>query len=146
MFGLVTFIVLISLGYFAGRAAEHSHFARLDAGESKLSSIIGTNLKTPPVEAGQTTLVTGNAVVALDYFKSFTSSFRMFFGGRMKAYDPLLQRARREAVLRMKQEAADFGADYVYNIRIETTRIGEHAPKSIGAIEVLAYGTAIKKA
>jgi len=146
MFGLITFIILISLGYFAGRAAERSHFARLDEGEAKLNTIIATNLKTPPIDAVQTVLVTGNAVVALDYFKSFTSSLRMLFGGRMKAYDPLMQRARREAILRMKQQASDLGAGYVYNIRLETTRIGEHAPKSIGAIEVLAYGTAIMKA
>ena len=146
MFGFIAFIVLISLGYFAGRAAERAHFARLDKGEAELIAIIETNLKTPPVEAGRTALVTGNAVVALDYFKAFTSSFRMLFGGRMKAYDPLMQRARREAILRMKREAADMGASFVYNVRIETTRIGEHAPKSIGAVEVLAYGTAVMKA
>jgi len=146
MFGFLTFVVLILLGYFAGRAAERAHFTRLDTGEAELHAIIETNLKTPPVEAGRTALVTGNVVVALDYFKTFTSAFRMFFGGRMKAYDPLMQRARREAILRMKQQAADMGANFVYNVRIETTRIGENAPKSIGAIEVLAYGTAITKA
>ena len=77
MFGFLLFAILLSLGFFAGRATERDHFRALDQAEDELSSILGTNLKTPPANAGATVLVTGNVVVALDYFKLFTSKIRM---------------------------------------------------------------------
>jgi len=40
----------------------------------------------------------------------------------------------------MKHEAEQLNADYVFNIKLETTRI---ATGRLGAIEVLAYGTAL---
>ena len=44
-------------------------------------------------------------------------------------------------MLRMKEEAR--GADEIINIRLETSSISKNAQQNIGAIEVLAYGTAI---
>ena len=68
---------------------------------------------------------------------------RNIFGGRVGAYESLLDRARREAVLRMQQEARQLGAETIYNVKYETSRIGENAAKGLGSVEVLAYGTAL---
>jgi uncharacterized protein YbjQ (UPF0145 family) len=41
----------------------------------------------------------------------------------------------------MKEDASD--ASEIINIRIETSSISKNAQQNVGAIEVLAYGTAI---
>lgn len=87
-------------------------------------------------------LVTGAMVVAPDSFRRFIVGIRKIFGGRLRSYESLLDRARREAILRMKEQVP--GADAIVNFRMETTKIGGLQQKqSIIAIEVLAYGTAI---
>ena len=87
-------------------------------------------------------LVTGAMVVAPDSFRRFLASIRNLFGGRLRSYESMLDRARREAVLRMKEQAP--GADAIVNFRMETSKIGGLQKKqSIIAIEVLAYGTAL---
>jgi uncharacterized protein YbjQ (UPF0145 family) len=79
---------------------------------------------------------------AQDYFKRFLASLRNIFGGRVQSYESLLDRARREAILRMKAEARALGADMVFNIKLETASIYKGKRNTIGAVEVLAYGTA----
>ncbi|MGB5413298.1 MAG: heavy metal-binding domain-containing protein, partial [Polyangiales bacterium] len=77
-----------------------------------------------------------------DHFKRFLSGFRMIFGGEIRSYSSLIDRARREAVLRMKESQPD--ADAFLNTRLETSTISSTAGnEGMGTIEVLAYGTAV---
>jgi uncharacterized protein YbjQ (UPF0145 family) len=66
----------------------------------------------------------------------------MIFGGELRAYCSLLDRARREAILRMKAQYPD--ADLIVNLRIETSSISKGAKNTIGSTEIFAYGTALK--
>ena len=68
---------------------------------------------------------------------------RAIIGGRVSSYETLIDRARREAILRMKEQAAAKGANYVFNVKMETSSISKGQRDSIGSVEVLAYGTAI---
>ena len=43
----------------------------------------------------------------------------------------------------MKQEDKKLNADYVFNIKMETSSISKGREDSIGSVEVLAYGTAV---
>ena len=86
-------------------------------------------------------LVNGSVVISIDYFKRFLASLINIFGGNIGAYETLLDRARREAILRMKEDAND--ASEIINIRIETSSISKNSTKNVGTVEVLAYGTAI---
>jgi uncharacterized protein YbjQ (UPF0145 family) len=52
-----------------------------------------------------------------------------------------LDRARREAILRMKESCKK--ADEIINLRIETSSISKGRGRSIGSVEVLAYATAL---
>ena len=90
-------------------------------------------------------LVAGNAVISIDFFKKFVASLKMLFGGKVTQYESLLDRARREALLRMKEQASSKNAFVVVNTRVETASISKNSKKrnSVGAVEVLAYGTAI---
>jgi len=60
------------------------------------------------------------------------------FGGRGTPYESLIDRGRREALLRMKSAAMQSDARYIFNVKYETSRLSGTA-----AIEVLAYGTAL---
>jgi uncharacterized protein YbjQ (UPF0145 family) len=69
----------------------------------------------------------------------------MIFGGRVKAYETLLDRARREALLRLKEGAVERGYHAVVNVRLETCRIANSRnSESVAGLEVLAFGTGVK--
>jgi len=117
------------------------HYKNIIKREKLTNSLAVIASKYPPEDTPyHQELVAGSVVVSSDYFKSFTASLINIFGGRVTPFESLLDRARREAILRVKKEAHSLNADYVFNLKLETTRI---APGRIGAIEVLAYGTAL---
>ena len=138
-------LVLLILGLVIGGAIEASHMRRLDREEQALSQIVMSNLRwlPPNWRASDGVLVTGEAVIATDYFKVFLATLRNFFGGRVRSYETLVARARREAIVRMLKQVQAVGANVVWSVRIETATIqGKQQGKS-GGIEVLAYGTAM---
>lgn len=134
-------VVLLILGYLFGRLAERRHYKRIVARESESQSLPVVASRYPP-EDGQyrQVLVSGNVVIASDYFKGFLAGLINIFGGRVTPFESMLDRARRESVLRMKDKARSVDARYVFNIKFETTRI---ATGRLAAMEVLAYGTAM---
>ena len=93
----------------------------------------------------ETFMVTGSVVVSVDYFKRFFAALRRLTGGRLTSYESLLDRARREAVLRMKDQARRRGAQLVFNVKLETASISKGQRDSVGSVEVLAYGTALRR-
>ena len=88
-------------------------------------------------------LVQGSAVISVDYFKRILAALRNIFGGTIRSYETLVDRARREAILRLK-ESAPAGTMIIINVRIETSTIGKNThEKSVSCVEALAYGTAL---
>lgn len=144
MYDLIVFVVLLALGFFFGRIAEKKHYKSIIKREKQLKNILAVNSRIPPVceTPMSSCLVAGSVVVSVDYFKRFISGLRALIGGRMVSYESLLDRARREAVLRMKQQAKSINAEMIFNIKFETSSISKNARGRIGSIEVLAYGTA----
>ncbi|MGB5331529.1 MAG: heavy metal-binding domain-containing protein, partial [Woeseiaceae bacterium] len=63
-----------------------------------------------------------------------------------KTYEPLLERARREALLRMTESAREQGYDAIFNVRLETSRLANATRdgKGTAGVEMLAFGTAVK--
>lgn len=145
MFDLIVFVTLLALGYGFGRYAESKHYKSIIKREKDLNRIPAVALRFPPVSATpyKVELVVGSVVISIDYFKRFLSSLRNLVGGRVRSYETLLDRARREAVLRMKEQADELGAKMVFNIKLETSSIFQGRKNRIGSVEVLAYGTAI---
>ena len=144
---LVVFVVLMLLGYGFGQLAERRHYRSILKREADTQAVPAMTLKTlpPQLQDCSVALVSGNVVISVDFFKRFLSSLRNLVGGRVKSYESLLDRARREAVLRMKEQAIAQGAKVIANVRIETSSISKNSRgrQSVGSIEVLAYGTAI---
>ncbi len=145
MYDLIIFLVLLALGYGFGRVAEKRHYKSIIERESALNRMPAIVLRFPPpsLKPQRTELVMGSVVISIDYFKRVAAGLRGLVGGRMKSYETLLDRARREAVLRMKEEADAMGAAMVFNVKMETASISKGRKNKIGSVEVLAYGTAI---
>ena len=144
-FQIILALVLLVLGYFFGRHAEKKHYQSIIRREAELASVIMIASKhtTASDSAKPGMMVTGSVVISVDYFKRFLAMLRSIFGGRITSYETLLDRSRREAILRMKQEAQAINADRIFNIKLETASISKNAGGSIGSVEVLAYGTAL---
>ena len=145
MNNLLFFLTLIAIGYVVGTLAERRHYRSIREREKKFLYLPTVTMKTvtpPDQKVMSAELVCGNAVISIDYFKRFLASLRNIFGGTVKSYESLIDRARREALIRMKEMAGD--ATVIVNVRIETSTIGRNAnKKGVGCLEAMAYGTAL---
>lgn len=146
MYELGLFLILLTGGYVFGRIAERRHYRSIIRREAAFRHIPVFATRHLPDDLDpdvRTTLVIGSVVISVDYFKRFLAGLRMLVGGRLKSYESLIDRARREAVLRMQDEARNKGAQSVFNIKFETASISKGAKNAVGSVEVLAYGTAV---
>ncbi|MBN0989295.1 YbjQ family protein [Amphritea pacifica] len=144
MTNLIIFLVLMTLGYLVGQMAEKKHYKSIIQREKQLRELPTIASRFPPTDKlFDQHLVMGNTVISVDYFKRFIAALRNLLGGRVTSYESLLDRARRESLLRMKQQADAMGAEYVFNVKYETASISKGRKNAIGSVEVLAYGTAL---
>jgi len=145
MLELIIFLVLLACGYIFGRHAEKKHYQSIIAREKQLNKLPAIACRTIPAseKAYDTNLVSGSVVISVDYFKQLIALLRNLVGGRVTSYETLVDRARRESILRMKEEAESQGAEMIFNIKLETSSIYKGRKNSIGSVEVLAYGTAL---
>ncbi len=137
-------LVLLLVGFFVGRAREKAHYISIRQREGQWAGKPAVTLENPASlpAVKSCRLATGTAVVSVDYYKRFLAGLRQFFGGEMRSYSTLIDRARREAVLRMKESAPE--ADLYYNVHLQTSSINDGQKQAVAAIEVIAYCTAIE--
>jgi len=145
IYGLPVFLAVF--GLVVGGILERRHFASIREREARTAAL--PVFPTRSTDAGRTLadgrLVVASVVVSLDYFKKILAAFRNIFGGNVRAYESLLDRAKRESILRLKEQAAD--CDAIINLRLETSNLASvqsRKKKGIGGVEVVAYGTAIR--
>ena len=145
MYELIIFLVLMSLGYFIGSHREKKHYESIIRREKLFSDVMVFSAKEVPqaLSARGGDLVVGHSVISVDYFKKYVAGLRMLFGGRLKVFESLLDRSRREAVLRMKEQAKQLGSNMVFNIKFETSSVSKGKKNNIGSVEVFVYGSAI---
>jgi uncharacterized protein YbjQ (UPF0145 family) len=137
-------ILLLVGGRLVGSAIERRNDKSIAERETRFKDQPALSTKhsgSAPIRSA--TLATGSVVISVDYVKRFLGGLRMIFGGEIRPYSSLLDRARREAILRMKESQPD--ADVYVNTRLETSNISSSAGReAMGAIEVVAYATAIR--
>ncbi|MGE3302529.1 MAG: YbjQ family protein [Hyphomonadaceae bacterium] len=83
----------------------------------------------------------GNVVRSRFFGRDIVAGLRMLVGGEIHEYTKLLAESREQAIDRLVAHAEALGADAVIGLRMDTTEAGQGQ-----AIEVLAYGTAVKLA
>lgn len=135
----ITFL-LFALSYFVGTRREQAHFVQIVEREQAhmlLPAVSFKNAEDRPI--ARTKLVRGSVVVAGDFFKQVVAQLCSIFGLRITVAEGMIDRGRREAILRMKEQAS--GADVILNVRVSSTKVGER--ENINGLEMLAYGTAV---
>lgn len=138
IFKIILTLILFCIGWLFGRHIERKHLNELEEKEARLAYIrLDTNKFQTSELNGQ--LVSSNVVISHDYFKYIIAQIQNFFGGRLSTYESVVDRARREAVVRLKLEAEQMGAKHIMGLRLSTTELGMQG----GMVEVFAYGTAI---
>ncbi|WP_201554804.1 YbjQ family protein [Psychrobacter immobilis] len=136
------FILLFAAGWFFGSRHERQHLAQLSIAEQELSHIMVSSERfyVPKLVANtEGELVLGSVVIAQDYFKMIIARVLSIFGKNLTTYETLLDRARREALVRMRTEAQAKGYNHIYGLRLEVSNINQ-----LGSmVEAIAYGTAV---
>ena len=136
------FILLFAAGWFFGSRHERQHLAQLSIAEQELSHIMVSSERfyVPKLVSNtEGELVLGSVVIAQDYFKMIIARVLSIFGKNLTTYETLLDRARREALVRMRTEAQAKGYNHIYGLRLEVSNINQ-----LGSmVEAIAYGTAV---
>ena len=147
MVEITVFVMLLAIGLFFGRANERRHFRELVELEETLGDIVVCSGRGSADDGSfrTATLVVGSVVIAEDYFKRVAAALKSLVGGRLGAYESLLERGRREAIVRMKEQARRLGAAQVVNVRLETASLSEDwsGRRPMFSAEIVAYGTAL---
>ncbi len=143
MYDLIFFATLLIVAFFWGGHVERRHYASIKEREGKLPRIpvINFDRNNFPHDVASVKMVTGNTVIAADYFKTILSQLVSVFGGNIAVLESVLDRGRREALVRMKQQALD--ADFIANLRLETTTLSAEGGREMPKVEVYAYATAV---
>lgn len=146
-------VFLLALGLTVGKLVERRHFLRLAATEMELEDVLSSTVRTYPGGVDvrrEPTLVAANVVISADYLMSFLATLKKIIGGRIGSYERVIERARREATVRILREAQSQGYDAVCNIRLETTDLigsrNKNKKKAAAMASVYVYGTAYKRA
>jgi uncharacterized protein YbjQ (UPF0145 family) len=130
------------VGWLIAAWFERRHLKSMSIREIPLTEItISTSKQVPDCEPEGCALLIGSVVVAHDYFRTLIIFIRRMIGGNIRPYERLVQRGRREALIRLKEEAELRAIDKVINVRFTTTAI---SGRFLHAVEMVAYGTGIK--
>ncbi len=139
-------LLLLAVAGFGGKWLEKQHLQSLARRESQYADIFVTDLKRLPENWRPTRgqMVVGQIVMGNDRFNRLIGALINITGGNIRPFEQLLERARREAIVRMLQQAHALGANAIWNVRINTTMIDPDEKGQSGkAIEALAWGTAL---
>ena len=82
-------------------------------------------------------LVQGSTIRARNLGMDLTATFKNITGGEITEYTKLMAEAREQALDRMRENAAQMGANAVLGVRFVTSSVMQHAS------ELLVYGTAV---
>lgn len=130
-----------ALGWLVATLLERRHNAQMTEREKLLADVrVSTTRKAGPL-AKEGIMISGSVVIAHDFFRTLIIAFRKLIGGNIKPYERLVNRGRREAFIRMREEALLRGFDEVINVRFGSALV---AGRFLSAVEMVVYGTGIK--
>jgi uncharacterized protein YbjQ (UPF0145 family) len=85
-------------------------------------------------------LVHGETILGANLFRDLLASIRDLIGGRAKAYEATLERARELALQELGRRARLLGADAVVGLRVDVEVLG----RAGGMLMACATGTAVQ--
>ena len=169
---LAVFGVMLLIGLLVGGTTERRHFQNLAEREARINlrrwtqsrKFVNPIISTGPPELTQqlqahraemsasapspgglrpASIVMSEVTVASDYLKTFTAKLRNLVGGEVRSFETLMERARREAILRLVEQAEQAGYNALCNVRLNTVDIGGNINKKGAAmVSIVASATA----
>ncbi|MCH2174973.1 MAG: YbjQ family protein [Lentisphaeria bacterium] len=137
------FLTLVA-GFIVNRVISNLHLKKLNARESRLKHIMVSQQRHTPsnllIESGM--IVTSEVVLSVGYFRSWIAGWIQLVGGNISGYEDVMQRARREAIVRVMEQAHQANAPFVWNLRIEAVDL--YLKKGGRCLAVIVTGTAMK--
>ena len=125
---ILLLLILLAITYTTGCIIEKNHYNKIKKREIAL-------FRQPHVNFGE-------VVISGDYFKNFVANLKSIFGGRLTTFESVLDRGRREAILRMREKARY--ANFIINTRIESVMLNDvYGKESVPQCAIIAYGTAV---
>ncbi len=124
------FLFLISLGLIVGSSVERNHFQSLRTREAHCNDFLVTQISSFPLArpgSQAPLMMIADTVIATDYLKTFLAGLRNLFGGEVRSYERMVERARRESLLRLVEAARQRGYNALCNVRLEMVDIGGSA-------------------
>ena len=85
-------------------------------------------------------IVTGEVILGANIFRDMFASIRDVFGGRSGAYEQVLERGRREAILEMVDKGRQLGGDALVVVDLDYQVLGKRGSMLMIAVN----GTAVK--
>lgn len=135
---------LFGLGWWIGGRRERAHLADLSKREAAYGGLLVTDLRSYIDPDATTTpmLVTAEVVIGADYAKTLFANLKTLIGGQLGSYERMLERGRREAVMRLRERARARGCDALCNVRMENMPIGKG---QMPMVAILASATAYRR-
>ena len=145
---LLLSVFLLALGFGSGKTIEHLHLQDLTKRERRHRRLPALTTQRVPANwrVEEAMLLTGSVVISLDYWKRFAASLKQIFGGNVRSFETLFARARREALMRLKEAAAARGCDVVIGVRLESAELANQMAngKGTAGVELIAVGTGLR--
>lgn len=85
-------------------------------------------------------MVSGEIISGINIFKDAFAGIRNVVGGRARAYEGELEKAREKALKEMEERAVAMGADAIVGVRLDCEALGVKNDM----LMVVATGTAVK--
>ncbi len=144
MWFLIVAILSLVITGIIGQIITDNHRKDIEVREQELAHIILLADEVSPEcqQAVNGVLVSGATVMSCGHFKQWIASFRLFFGGRVRSYEDMVDLGRRESILRMKAQAAAMGAKTIANVKMQTADLAPQR-QNVSMQELLVYGTAL---
>jgi len=147
---LVYPLALFAVAIIVGTGIRRRHAAALTQRERDVASVFVSE-RSEITSAGRSSmpppqLIAHEVTLSADYFITFLAKLKHLIGGELGVYSDLLMRARREAALRVIEEARDAGYNAVVNLRIDFADISGNALRKRPStmVTILASGTAMQ--
>ena len=85
-------------------------------------------------------IVTGEVILGANIFRDMFASIRDVFGGRSRAYEEVLERGRREAILEVVDKGRQLGCDALVGCDLDYQTLGKRG----SMLMISVNGTAVK--
>ena len=147
MLDVIILIVFVSICCITGKTIEKNHYKNIRNREIALirkPCLTYGNKILDNKKIQQIGVVTSDVVIGCDRFSAIIADLKNIFGGNVSSFEAILDRGRREALLRLREKALNLGANIVINVKYDSVSLIPVGYKGGPIVSITACGTAVR--